>query len=66
MKKLTEKVKPFYKSKTLILGVITMIIAGLEFWRDNTISPNVLGVVGILIIGLRFLTTTKLSTKSEQ
>lgn len=65
MKKLTEKVKPYYKSKTLILGLATMVLAGLEFWRENTISPNVLAILGILIIGLRFMTSSKLSIKSQ-
>lgn len=65
MKKLTEKVKPFYKSKTVLLGIATMVLAGLEFWRENTVSPNSMAIIGILIIGLRFMTSSKLSIKSQ-
>ena len=44
--------KKIWASKTFWLGLATIAIAGFEFWRDNTVSPNVIAVLGILIIGL--------------
>jgi hypothetical protein len=38
-----------------------MLVAGFEFWRDNTVSPNVIAVLGILIVGLRLVTTKPVS-----
>jgi hypothetical protein len=55
--------KPIWKSKTMWLGLATTCLAGFEFWRDNTVSPNVIAVLGILIMGLRYMTTKPLSLK---
>jgi hypothetical protein len=53
--------KNVLKSKTVWLGLATMLVAGFEFWRDNTVSPNVIAVLGILIVGLRLVTTKPVS-----
>jgi len=52
--------KPFWQSKTLWLGLLTALIGGLEFYRDNTIRPETMALIGGLIVFLRLITNKSL------
>lgn len=56
MKKLAEKVKPFYKSRTIWFGFILAIIPWVDSLRNYTTDPKTMALIGIIVITLRFLT----------
>jgi len=61
----TISIKPFWKSKTMWLGFATFLISIVEYWQKNTISPNIILLLGVMIIILRFLTTQPISVSSS-
>ena len=45
------------KSKSIWFGLVVIVLAILEYIQDNTVSPQTMGIIGIVIVGLRILTT---------
>lgn len=54
---------PWYKSKTMWLGAITTLLGVLDYLQTLPLPPGLLGIIGVLVIGLRMVTTTGLAAK---
>lgn len=66
MKKIKEmavKVKPFWKSKSIGLGLVIILTGALEYYQKLTVNPLTLCVIGGLVLYLRTITTTKLTVR---
>lgn len=55
--------KPFWHSKTMWVNFLTLTLGILEIIRSNTISPNVLVLIAVINLVLRFMTSTPVSLK---
>lgn len=58
--------KPWWRSKTLWVGVATVVLSALEYMQQIQFFkdyPQVVGIIGLAMMYLRTVTKTKLTTK---
>ena len=63
MKKLSQDAKGILKSKTMWFGLAIAILPFLESFGEYTSNPQILTIIGLVIMGLRYVTNKPLSVK---